>query len=134
MMSCPAMAVRPPSAFMVDRLAATLGLTKDQTAQLKKITADNDKKISALQQTAAKATQALRAAVLATKYDAKNVKALALKADKAESAVINASIDAWTQIRAILTAKQSAGLEKAMEARRFAPGGPPAAPPGQPGK
>ncbi|MCX6376403.1 MAG: periplasmic heavy metal sensor [Armatimonadetes bacterium] len=131
MMSCPAMAVAPPRADMFDRLAGTLKLSKTQTAKLKQVAAKNDKTLSPLRQKAAEYSRALRDAVLASKYDARKTKDLAAKAEKAESNVVAASIGAWTQIRAILTADQVAKLRTAMS---HGPGpGPFGPPPGAAG-
>lgn len=124
MMSCPAMAVMPPHAGMVDRLTQPLQLTKAQTAKLNKIVAGNEKKMRSLREVASKSSQALHASLLAVKYSAKNVKNLSIKAEKAEAALISASIDEWTQIRSILTSKQSANLQKVMGAHRPGPGAP----------
>jgi Spy/CpxP family protein refolding chaperone len=138
MMSCPAMAVMPPQGMMLDRLSGTLQLTKSQSAKLKQVTAKNDKTLRPLTQKAAEASKALRSAVLASKYDARKVKDLASKAQKAEAAVVNASIDEWTQIRAILKPDQAARLQKAISRGPSGPGplGPPpgAPPPPPPGQ
>lgn len=129
MMSCPVMAVMPPQAGMIDHMAKTLQLTKDQTAKLKKIAAESDKTLQPLQSSASKSSQALRSAILASKYNAKNVKDLAAKAEKAEAKVVTASIDIWTRIRLVLTASQSAKLRESMSIKRPTQGQGPSGPP-----
>jgi len=130
MMTCPAMAVMPPHAGMVDDLARTLQLSKDQTAKLRKVVTDGEKALLPLRKTSANASEALRASVLASLYDSKTVAGLSAKAQKSEAAVISASIGEWTWIRAILTAKQFAALRQAMAAPGPRPGGPGGPPPG----
>ena len=124
-----AAAIMPPQAGMFDHLSETLQLTDDQAAKLKAAGAQNEATIRPLAQKAAEATQAVHAAVLASSYDAQNVKDLAAKAEKAEAEVVAASIEAWTQIRSILTDDQVTALKAAMSAPRpgagRAPGGPP---------
>ncbi len=124
-MSCAATAVMPPHVQMIDHMVPALHLSKDQTAKLKKIVSTNGKKMRSLEQSAANASRALHASLLSSKYSAKNTKALAAKAEKAEAALIAASIDEWTQIHSVLTAKQSAALQRAMPAERPGPAGPP---------
>lgn len=119
MLSCPAMATAPPHAFMIDRLSQSLKLTKDQTAKLKKIAADSEKTLAPLRQNATKSSQALRTALLASKYDAKNVKNLAAKAEAAEAKIINANIDTWTKIRAV---PHSNPISKSAEEYEYAAG------------
>lgn len=114
---------------MIDHLSQSLKLTKDQTAKLKKIAADSEKTIAPLRQCAAKSSQALRAALLAAKYDTKNVKNLAAKAEAAEAKIINTSIDTWTKTRAVLTSAQAANLQKNMSMQRQRPAG--GSPPGR---
>jgi Spy/CpxP family protein refolding chaperone len=137
MMLSPAMAVTPPSEEMVNRLDKSLNLTDTQTAKIKKIISGNEKSLTALQKKAETASQELRSSLLKSSYDAKKVKALADKALKAETAVVNASISEWTKIRSVLTYKQCANLPSAMkmDTRRGGPGEPPsgfAPPPGGP--
>ena len=127
--SCPAMATMPLRTGMIDRMGQTLKLTSSQTAKLKKISAANTKKIDSLQQAAEKSSQSLRSAMLASKYNSKNIKSLAAKAEKAEAAVVNANIDEWTQIRSILTASQLTKLKSTISAARPGPGAGPAGPP-----
>lgn len=115
-MSCPAMAVMPPQAPMLDRIADALQLTEDQVAKLKDILTNGDATIRPLMQTAAEASKALHAAVLASNYDEQKVKDLAVKAEKAEAAVVDASIDVWAQIRTILKADQIKALQETMSA------------------
>ena len=138
MILSPAMAVTPPSEEMVSRLDKSLNLTSTQTAKIKKIISGNEKKLTTLEKAATKASQELRTSLLKSSYDSKKVNALAAKALSAEKAVVNASISEWTQIRSVLTYKQSANLPNAlkMDTRRGGPGEPPsgfAPPPGGPG-
>lgn len=114
MMSCPAMAVMPPQSAMIDRLSQSLSLTDEQVQSLKNVTAESEKTTKTLQQKAATASQALKAALLSSEYDEDNVKKLLTQAQTAETAIINASIEEWKQIRAILTSDQLAALQKAM--------------------
>ena len=94
----------------------------------------NDKSIRSLAQKAAEAARAVHEAVLASSYDAQNVKDLAAKAQTAEAEVVTASIEAWTQIRSILTEDQASALKDAMSALRRGPGqAPPGPPPGEAG-
>ncbi|MEN6372926.1 MAG: periplasmic heavy metal sensor [Armatimonadota bacterium] len=127
MMACPQAAVMTPHAGMIDRMAGTLKLTKTQTAKLKKIAADGDKTLQPLQSSSEKSCKALRSAMLASKYNAGNVKSLAAKAEKAEARVVTANIDIWTRMRSVLTASQSAKLQKMMNMNRppQGPAGPP---------
>jgi Spy/CpxP family protein refolding chaperone len=85
-------------------------------------------------QKSAEATKALRAALLASDYSAQNVRDLATKAENAEAEVVTASIETWTQLRAILTADQVSKLQEVMSMPRqgLGPGGPPSGNPGVP--
>ena len=131
-MSCPAMAVMPPHTGMLDRMADALQLTDDQITKLKETMTKNDETVRPLVQKSADASKALRAALLASDYNAQTVKDLAAKAEKAEADVIAASIEVWTQIRSILTKDQAAALQEAMNMPRQGPG-PAGPPPGGPG-
>lgn len=124
-MSSAAVVAMPPRARAISHMASALRLSKDQTAKLTKITSANEKKIRSLEQAAANASKALRASLLGSKYNAKNSRALAAKAEKAEAALISADIDEWTQIHSILTAKQAAQLQKVMMSQRQGLAGPP---------
>ena len=134
-MLSPAMAVMPPQPGMVGHLAETLGLTEDQTAKIEKITAENGDTVRSLSEKSADASKALHDALLAADFDAQKVKDLAAAAQKAEAAVVSASIDEWIQIRAILTTDQARGLLETMSMRGPGPGQRPAGPrgPGGPG-
>jgi len=134
MMSSPAMAVMPPHAGMVNRMTEALQLTEDQTSKLETITAKNDENVRTLSQKSEDASKALHDALLAANFDAQKVKDLAATAEKAEAALIGASIDEWTQIRAILTTDQAKGLQDVMSVRGPGPGQRPfGPPPGGPG-
>lgn len=111
MISCPAMAIAPPSAAMVDRLAENLSLTEDQTTKLKAVMTKSENTITPLSKKLTEATKALRSALTASTFDADNVKVLAAAAEKAEAAVVSARIDEWIQMRSILTAEQVTKLQ-----------------------
>ena len=111
------MAVMPPQARMFDRMSASLALTEDQAAQIKALLTTTDASLKSLNTKLADATTALRTSLTAAEYDAQNVKELAAKAEKAEADVVSASIDAWTKLRAILTADQIAKLKTTMGAQ-----------------
>jgi Spy/CpxP family protein refolding chaperone len=103
-----------PQTTLLDRAADTLQLTDDQKTRLTTIITKNDQALQPLMQKSAQAAQALRAAILAPTYDAQKVKELSVVAEKAETDVINARINTWTEIRAVLTADQSAKLQSVM--------------------
>jgi Spy/CpxP family protein refolding chaperone len=133
---CAAMAIAPPPVAALDQ-TADLQLTEEQMARLKSILTESEKQLMSLRQKAADASQALRQAILAEKYDADKVKRLAAEAQKAESAVLESEIQTWAQIRQVLTAEQVNKLQ-GMFGRWGGPrpGGPPGAvgpQPGQPG-
>ena len=120
------MVLMPPRAAMVDRIADQLSLTDDQTAKLKKVLTKGDETIQALQTKATEASKAVREALFASTFDAKKVTDLATASQKAEAAIVTASIDEWTQIRAILTKDQVASLKETMQrpGPGMGPGGP----------
>jgi len=124
---CPVTALMPPQAQMIDRLAEPLGLTEDQVSQLKTVIAKGDETMLPLTKKAAEATKAVRDAVLAADFDSQKLTTLAAAAQKAEAAIITASIAEWAQIRAILTADQGKLLAEIMSAPR--PGPRPIGPP-----
>lgn len=126
--SCPVMAITPPQASALDRLADAFQLTEDQSSKLKSVLTKSDETVSALSKKSAEATKELKTAVMAADFDAVNVKALADKAEKAEAAVVNAIIDEWIQIRSILTADQVKTLQETMSKQQGSgqrPAGPP---------
>lgn len=126
MVSCPAMATMPPRVATLDAITQPLKLSKTQVAKLKAIATKDEKNHRTLTQRSADASKSLRSAVLTSKYDAKKVKDLAVRAGYAESALVNANIAEWVQIRAILKADQIAKLQTAMSPRPgMHPGGPP---------
>jgi hypothetical protein len=106
----------PPPAAIIDGLTAMLSLTADQAASLKTVLTA----IQPLMKAAGDAGKALRDAIFATDYDSAAIADLATAALTAEGKVLSASIDAWAQIRSILTADQLAKLQQ-----RPGPGGPP---------
>lgn len=105
-----AMVILPPPAAACDQISKVLSLTTDQTTALKTVMTAYDATLPALLKAAADASKALRDSVSATEYNAETVKGLADKAQAAETAVIDASIAAWGQIRTVLTADQVATL------------------------
>ena len=113
-MSCPAMAVAPPQAAMLERFSESLELTDEQTTQLTEVMTKGDKTARTLQEKAVKATKALKTALLAADFDVVKVKELSTAAQKAEADLITASIDEWVKIRAILSDTQLTALQKAM--------------------
>lgn len=132
-MSCPAMATALPQASAVERVTDTLGLTDEQVTKLTAAMTKSQESINSLAQTAATATKALGAALVASEYDAQKVKELAAAAEKAEAAVVSARIDEWTQIRSILTADQAkqflaSAMQRPPQGQR-----PPGPPPGDGG-
>lgn len=127
-MSSPAMALVPLPPGAIDRASEALGLTDDQTTKLKAAVSDSELSIHSLSQKSADATRSLHDALMASDYDAQKVKNLAAAAEKAEAAVISARIDEWTQVRSVLTADQSKGLQgmgTQRPGRDMRPGGPP---------
>jgi len=126
-MSCPAMAIAPPSAAMIER-ATNLNLTDEQKTKLTEKLTKADATLAPLRQKASEATQALRNAVLAATYDAAKVQTLLTAAQQADAAVSNAELAVWTELRAILTADQITQLQQ----RRGGFGG--GFQPGQPGQ
>jgi len=124
MMSCPAAALAPPQAMMLDRAAETLQLTDEQKGKLRDVTTKSEEAMRPILQKASEASLALRAAVLAPEYDAEKVKQLVTNAQRAEDQVINARLATWAQIRSVLTADQLAKLQEVMTMRRRGTGGP----------
>lgn len=110
-MSCPAMAIAPPSAAMIER-AANLNLTDEQKTKLTEKLTKADATLAPLRQKASEATQALRNAIFAATYDAAKVQALLIAAQQADAAVSNAELAVWTELRAILTADQITQLQQ----------------------
>lgn len=101
----------PPSAMMFDRMGSTLNLTEDQKTKLTAALAKSEETLTPLRQKAAQAAQALRAAVVSATYDEAKVAQLVTDAQKADTAVLTAELQTWTQIRSILTAEQMKSLQ-----------------------
>jgi Spy/CpxP family protein refolding chaperone len=118
------MAVMPPHYMMFENMAETLELTDEQLTQIKDAADKNDAIVQPLMQKAGDACKALREAVMASEYDAAKVQELATAAQKAEAAVTSANINAWTQLRSILSVDQVAKLKEIMSTQRPGPGGP----------
>ncbi len=104
-------AVLPPPAVAADGIAKALQLSADRAASLKAALTAGDAAIQPLLKAAGEAAKAAHDALLAADYDADAVADMAAKAQDAEGDVIAASIDAWTQIRLILTADEVAKLQ-----------------------
>jgi Spy/CpxP family protein refolding chaperone len=109
-MSCPAMAIMPPSAMMLERMD-TLQLTDEQKTNLQTIAEKSDQTLLPLRQKAQQAAQALRTAVVSASYDEVKVAKLVADAQKAEAAVITAELQVWSQVRPVLTPEQLTALQ-----------------------
>lgn len=115
--SCPVMAIAPPPAMMIERIGDTLGLTADQKDKLVAALTKNETALMPLRQKSGEASKALHDAVFAPTFDAAKVNELLAAAQKAEAAVAMAEIQAWSDIRAILSADQITKLNEAMTRR-----------------
>jgi hypothetical protein len=128
-MTCPAMSFMPVQMLTSDRMAKTLQISSVQKVKIKKITDKSNVEITTLSKKSSTATKAFSSALMATPYNAKTVKNLALAAEKAEAAVVNAKVNEWSQIRSILSATQIKNLQKMATMRpssgQGGPGGPP---------
>lgn len=102
----------PPPAAAIDGLTESLELTTNQTASLTEVLTASDETIQPLLKTAEEAAKALRDAVFAPEYDAAAVEELMNAALAAQTSVVTACINAWSQIREILTADQFAKLQE----------------------
>ena len=116
-MSCPAMAIAPPQAAMIDRMADTLALTDDQKTKLTAALTKGEDGLKDLRTKADAAAKALHDAVLAPEYDAANVMQLLTDAQKIEASIGASEVQTWTDVRAILTADQVTKLSAAMNRR-----------------
>ncbi len=115
----PSAALNPPSAQFVNRGATSLSLTQEQTEKLTAILTKSDTNLAALRQKVQTASQALRTAVLAPTYDAAKVKQLLADAQAADTALINAELQTWLDLRAVLTADQLGKLQTVMQRPGF---------------
>lgn len=147
--TCPAMALNLPPAMMIDRAGEMLQLTDEQKTNLKSALDKGEQTLRPLRDKSNAATGALRDGALSATCDATKLKSLASDAEKAESAVLNAELDAWTQLKGILTAEQLGKMRDMMSRRGPGmmgmpgmmggpggpgmPGGPGGPPPGGPG-
>ena len=104
MSSSPSTALNPPSVQFVTRGATALALTQEQTDKLTALLTKSNQELTALRQKLQTASQALRNAVVAPTYDAAKVKQLLAEAQAADTAVINAELQTWSDFRAVLTA------------------------------
>ena len=83
-----------------------LRMSREQINKLQMVLATNEQTLAPLREKAGKAMDELRNAMLADDYDAKKVQELAAASEKAATALDNAELDQWKQIRAILTIEQ----------------------------
>jgi Spy/CpxP family protein refolding chaperone len=116
-MGCPAMAVAPPQAAMIERMGDQLALTDDQKTKLTAALTKSEDALKELRQKGAKGCKALQDAVLAPTYDAAKVAQLLADAKTIEASIADSEIKTWTEIRGILTADQLAKLSAAMSRR-----------------
>lgn len=143
--SSPSAALNPPSVQFVTRGATALSLTQEQTTKLTDILTKSDATLAPLRKKLTDTSTALRNAVIATTYDAAKVKQLMADAQAAETALLNAELQTWLDVRAVLTADQLGKLQSTLGQRgsigmgntriRNRPGGsnpPPAGPPPAP--
>jgi Spy/CpxP family protein refolding chaperone len=110
MMSCPAMALSPPSSAMIDRVP-DLALTDDQKTKLTATLTKAETTLTPYRQKASQAATAVRTAIYGPNYDSAKVAQLVLDAEKADVALANAELAVWTEIRSILKDDQVAKLQ-----------------------
>ena len=115
-LTCPAMALAPPSAMLIDRLD-TLGLSEETKGKLKASLTKSDGILQPRRQKATDSCRALREAMLAPSYDAEKVKQLLGDCQTAEAAIVTAELQAWAEIRTKLTADELSKLREAMGRR-----------------
>ena len=120
--SSPSTALNPPGTQFVSRAAITLSLTQEQTEKLTAILTKSESTLTPLRQKLANASTAVRNAVVAATYDAENVKKLLADAMAAETTLVNAQLQTWVELRAVLSADQLARLQAAI-GQRPGPGG-----------
>ena len=117
-MSCPVTITSPPPSVMMERIAQTLQLTVDQLTNLKNASAAYEQALLPLTKKSKEATDLLRTAVIASDYDSAKANIFVTKALKAEEDVITANLDAWAQIRSILTADEMKSLKTILGQQR----------------
>ena len=113
-MICMAMAVAPPQAMMIERIADTLALAGDKKKDLMAALTKSEDALRLLRPKADMASKALHDAVLAPTYDATKVAQLLADAKNIEASIADSEILTWSEIRGILTADQLAKVSDAM--------------------
>jgi hypothetical protein len=106
MMSGAMMAVMPPSSNLMPRLTTMLKLSPVQVTKINDAISKGDEKIRPLMQKSAALAKALRDAVLAPQYNAKNVKACKASVQQVEDSIFNVRLGVWYQIRKVLNIEQ----------------------------
>ncbi|MEN6521357.1 MAG: periplasmic heavy metal sensor [Armatimonadota bacterium] len=101
----------PPPADSIDSITELLELTTDQAASLKDVLTSSDETIQPLLKASADASKALCDAVFASEYNAATVEELKAKLVTAQTQVMDACINAWSQIREVVTADQFTKLK-----------------------
>jgi hypothetical protein len=109
MASCPAIALGLPPGMLFEMRAEQLGLSSEQTGKLKTALMKAEEALSPLRNKAREAVASLRAGIFDP--EAKNLQELADKAEQAEAVVIAAEVQAWTQVKEILTPDQLKTLQ-----------------------
>ena len=119
----PSSALTPPTAGFVTRGATTLSLDQDQTDKLTALLTKSDTDLAPLRTKLADASNALRTAVTGATYDAVKVKAAQDAAQAAETALINAELKTWVDVRGLLKPDQISKLQSAFGQRGMGGGG-----------
>lgn len=112
-----------PSAFMIERMSDTLKLSSTQSSKIKSISTSSEKTLAPLIKKVESASEALRKASVAAKYNESNVKKLAANLRNAQAAVTNANISTWTKVRGVLTSSQITKLRTMMSQGPMGSGG-----------
>jgi len=108
-----------PSAPLLNRLTDILALSSDQQTKIGEIARKSNAKLQPLVDEQNKAAQALIAAVAKPKSEKSEIQKAVEAAQKAESAVIAAQIEFWTEVKASITDEQAEKLNQ-MLASSFA--------------
>ena len=115
--TCPAMAIAPPAAMMLDRMGSQLGITDDQKTKLTDILTKSENSLKDLRTKADAATKAVHDALFAPTYDSAKVTQLFNDAERIEIAIATSEIATWGEIRGVLTADQVTKLQQTMTRR-----------------
>ncbi len=94
-----------------EALAQPLQLSEDQVNRLMDLMLTAEKTIRPIRQTAAKAAEALRSAQFDKGVTPGRIKEAAATAQKVETALVTTQLEAWQQIRNILSAEQLKRLQ-----------------------